>query len=225
MLRFPDKDFSKFGSIKDFLKKYVDNGELLNRMVWFDTQPHTKNHLLSVNSSLFGNTYLALYGESTFHYFINSISATTVDIVGLVANVFNIFKMDKYFEAYKELINELNDLLGCYEREKTGLLLQIFVPKKLINEIAYRCRSGGYLYYDDQSYHPASKDLEEYNDHDCISFKSGRLLDTMQFRLLMDNFDHEDGAKIFRYCKETQKFNEYKTKLKELLDKIEQGDI
>jgi hypothetical protein len=146
MLRFPDKDFSKFGSVKNFLEKYIKNGEQANKFLWFDTQSHIKKHLLKVNASLFGNTKMDFVGECTFYYFINSVNATTIDVVDLVSKAFQFFKIDKYFNKYRALINELNNLLGEYEAQKTGLLLQIFIPKKLVDELAYRCEPGGFLY-------------------------------------------------------------------------------
>ncbi len=237
MLRFPDKDFSKFGSVENFIKQYMDNGELTNHLVWFDTQPHVKKYLLSVNSTLFGNTALDWGGECSFCYFINSSNVTEVDVCDLVSQAFQAFKMNKYFDQYRELIKELNNLLGDYEKEKTGLLLQIFVPQKLVDEVAYRCAPGGFVYgpcgksllnkiFGGISYNPASKDLEAYKD--CDSFDSdlsGNVLDTMQFRLLMNKkmLDPKSGVKIFKYCNETPNLKKYKTELKTLLGKIEQG--
>ena len=218
MLRIPDKDFSKFESVKEFLRKYIVNGKI---SMWnFDDDSDIKKILLSVNPSLFGNSYSA--GECTFYYFLNSSNASFLDTSFLVKNVFDFFKLENCFDMHKNEIEELSKLLSAFEESKTGILLQIFIPKALANDIAYRCRPWGLLYHDNvkkpETYDVAA-DLCEYQSKNTLDDYA---FDSTQFRLLMNKamLDSQSGVKILRYCNETSALKEYKTKLKALLNKI-----
>lgn len=220
MLRIPTQDQLRFGVVNDFLKYYIINGEIIS-VFEFDLQPHIKKLLLSVNPSLFGNTFGA--GCSTLEYFLCSTGCTFVDTLDLIEKTFDFFRLQDFFSKNQFEIKALQELLGAREAGKTGLLQQIFIPKNIINQVAYRSMPLGSLYYEDRNPdgHPASIDLNDYErgkPGDDFSF------DIIQFRLLMNGYmlDPKSGVKIFRYCHETANFIEYKIKLKELLSKIAQ---
>lgn len=221
MVRVPNKNFGAFKCIKDFLYQCIKNGDIKNGS-WFDEQSHIKTRLLSVNPSLFGNSCNGWWGgECSFAYFLDSFSISQINILNLVEEVFDIFNYKKYFSKYKKDIIELNSLLSAFEQTQTGALLQVFIPKKLVDSVAYRCNPGGFLYYNDNEpeNHPASKDLDDYKKG-TIGIDS--LFDETQFRILINQtmLDPQSGIKYFRYCNETEKMKEYQTKLKQLLDKI-----
>lgn len=219
MLRVPDKDLNKFRSVVDFLRKHIKNGAIKN--FYFDSNDDIKKMLLSVNPSLFGNSRSP--GECTFYYFIYSNNASYFDTSSLVKNVFDYFKLKNYFDMYEDEVNEIKTLLSARESNKTGILLQIFIPKALVNDIAYRCRPWGLLYHDSvanpETYGVAT-DLCEYQSKNTLDDYA---FDSTQFRLIMNKtmLDSQSGVKILRYCNETPNLKTYKTKLKELLNKIE----
>ena len=218
MLRIPSENQARFETVVDFLRYYIKNGEIF-RAADFDLQSHTKYLLLSVNPSLFGNTFGS--GCSSLEYFLCSTGCTFVDTSDLVERTFEFFSLQDVFYKNQFEIKELQELLAALEKEKTGLLQQIFVPKKMVDLIAYRSWPLGSLYYEDKypEKHPVSIDLNDYESNkssDDFNF------DITQFRLLMSGpmLDPQSGVKIFTFCNQTQKFNEYKIKLQKLLDKI-----
>ncbi|MFH1831981.1 MAG: hypothetical protein ABH827_04255 [bacterium] len=219
LLRTPDKDFSKFSCIKDFLAHYIKNKEIETGC--FDHNPHINKNLLAANPSLFSNTYNL--GECSFYYFINSNSIASIDILKLAENVFNIFNYKKYFSKYNKEIKELNSILSESEKGKTGALLQIFIPEKMVNTFAYRCQAFGCLYHTDKKpeKHPAVTDLNNYKNGPS-SWTGNSSFDNCQFRLLINQtmLDPNSGIKFFRYCNQTDTMKKYKAKLKDLCDKI-----
>jgi hypothetical protein len=219
MLRIPSGDQVKFTTMLDFLTCYIKNDEIF-KVHEFDLQPHIKKLLLSVNPSLFGNISFCP-GCSTLEYFLFSTGCTFVDTSELMERTFEFFGMQNVFHENQSEIKELQELLCAQEDGKTGLLQQIFVPRKIVDSIAYRAVPFGGLYYEDRNpyRHPVSIDLNYYESG---KISDDFLFDTAQFRLLMSGamLDPESGVKIFTFCNETQKFNDYKIKLRKLLDKV-----
>ena len=153
-----------------------------------------------------------------------STGCTFVDTSELIERTFEFFALqDVYYETQFK-IKELQELLCTQEKAKTGLLQQIFVPKSIVDLVAYRSIPLGSLYYEDRNpdRHPASIDLNNYESNKSSDSEDTFNFDTTQFRLLMSNsmLDPESGVKIFRYCNETANFIKYKIKLKELLSKL-----
>ncbi len=158
MLRIPDNDHKQFKNVEQFLGQYKD--EMKNFTGWFDGQDHIYKILLAVNPFLFGNTSMIRGGECSFEYFLSSDSIAWVDIFNLAKNIFEHFNLQLNCK-YERPIHELMGLLSTYEENKTGVLLQIFVPKKIVDEISYRCVPGGKLYHNNID-EKASKDLGKY---------------------------------------------------------------
>jgi hypothetical protein len=228
MLRIPNNDFKKFTCIKDFLKQFIRNN-LVNQC-GFDHLPDISKVLLSVNPSLFGNIYNP--GECTFCYFIDSKNVDCTNTSDLITQVFNVFNYQHYLSTYNNDIKELNKLLEQSETTKTGILLQIFIPENLVNQLAYRCISCGRLYYQDNEpeKHSATYDLDIYNKEktngwfEWLGFRLGhpKSLGAMQFRLLINQttLDPNSGIKMYRYYNKTPNIKLYEDKLKKLLANI-----
>jgi hypothetical protein len=217
-LRVPDNDFTKFTNINDFLHYYIKSNEFSNCA--FDHRPHIRKLLLPVNASLFGNSYNS--GECTFYYFVNSYNIKDFDILDLVEDIFKSFPgYEKYFLRYKKEITNLNKLLSKEEKDKTGLLIQIFVPENQVDSLAYCCKPFGDLYFNDNKpeNHPATEILNNYKQ--SKSWKN-REFDEIQFRLLINKsmLDPNSDIKFFRYYKKTAGVKIYEKRVKKLLSKI-----
>ena len=228
MLRIPTKpsfifstdDFEKFKTIKEFIKKHIDNGEIKQ---WdFDEHKNIKKVLLAVNPSLFGNNFNG--GESSFNYFINSGNASWIDITQITKDVFEYFEIPHLYTKHKKELDYLAKLVSTtYDAKETGILLQIFIPKKIVDDVAYRCKAWGLLHYQNPNTHPASLDLEKYKQDSFTFLTPDYTLDEMQFRLLLNNqflLNPKSGVKFFRYYNETERTKGYKSKLQNLLQSI-----
>jgi len=226
ILRVPDEKFSKFRSVHEFLNEYISDGSIYK--AGFDHNPDIRKFLLSVNPSLFGNSYNM--GECTFHYFINFENIHDTDFSRLILKIFEHFGLSDLFYKNDLLINDLINFASSFENDKTGLLLQIFIPKELVNQNVYRCKPFGQIYYDNNTmeYNP-SFDLENYKNN--LLYESDFHFDSAQFRLLINQniLDPFKGVRFFRYCKETKNMKLYKSKRAELIkrlnDQILNGNI
>jgi hypothetical protein len=219
ILRIPHKEFGKHKNATDFLHHCIKNGDITK---WdFDHLYRIKKQLLSVNASLFGNTCYLELGECTFHYFISSSNVSIIDISDLIKQTFEKFNYSEYYIKYLDHIDTLQKLLSAYEDEKTGALLQIFIPEKLVNSLCYRSKPFGLFYYNDlhPENHPATLDLDNYkNDLGWTD----NVIDRTQFRLLINNslLNPDSGIKFYRYCNETKNIKQYQKKLNHVLKKI-----
>ncbi len=89
----------------------------------------TRNHMISVNLSIFGNHDLISGWECTFDYFVKNKS--------LDSNLRK--RLEAIFEHYaldKKYIDELTDLT-CYLISPTGNLLQICIPHDMVDDLVY----------------------------------------------------------------------------------------
>jgi hypothetical protein len=123
-LRFSDQELPQ---AKEFLEEGIREFGLI------DDNGNSKGKLLSTNVSLFGNT--AFKGESTWHYFM-----TPVEHVSF--NRANLEDMMTKFAVTHKYIDELMDLLEMLHT-KTQTLLQIFIPKDIVDEVGYLSWSTG----------------------------------------------------------------------------------
>ena len=96
---------------------------------WYDHTPYLSKHMLSTNISLFNN--LDLPGESTFGYFVGNHSATNPHIAKLLKAVCNAHgHTDANISTLANLEQDLN-------QEPEGTLVQVFIPKALVDSCAY----------------------------------------------------------------------------------------
>ncbi|MFH1831980.1 MAG: hypothetical protein ABH827_04250 [bacterium] len=223
MLRVPHKDFSKFKDAHDFLFYHIKNKQIRVRKpisVFDYVTDDIRKRLLSVNPSLFSNT--KRWAECSFYYFLHSQSWHPVNIITIIQDLFDAFDYAKYFKKYKPEIEELNKMLSKAEKGKTGILLQIFIPKKQVNSIAYRCVNGGGLYHTDEKPkdHPVNIDLENYI-YNSTHWNTWDFNCT-EFRLVINQtmLNPNSGIKFFRYYNRTNTMKKYKEKLKNLCANI-----
>ncbi|MFH1831979.1 MAG: hypothetical protein ABH827_04245 [bacterium] len=146
-----------------------------------------------------------------------------INVIKIIQDLFSSFSYESYFLKYKKEIQELNTLLSESENDKTGILLQIFVPEKLINSLTYRCEVCGCLYYTDEKpeIHPATIDLDYYKNGPSF-WESIISFDLIQFRLLINQttLNPNSGIKFFRFYNQTNNMKKYKIKLNQLINKI-----
>lgn len=218
LLRIPTDEFKRYHSVQQFLHdmEYDIN----------DNIDPARRYLLSVNPALFGNS-IHRQSSSAFCYFLDSKAALLIKPFMLVADVFAFYGLGSIYDKFSSQLYELYELLIAHEEKKTGILMQIFIPKVLVNEIAYRSLPHGLPYYNAYSadMNADSKVLLEafQNNGPFIKSSSGLLIDTMQFRLLLnqkyllnsDNDQSPSPIKIFRYFTQT-------TKIKKYLEKFDQ---
>jgi hypothetical protein len=219
-LRIPTKDFSKYASTQEFLNavNYDVN----------DSIDPDRQYLLSVNPALFGNT-IYRKTSSAFCYFLESKAAFSINSLNMIANIFDHYHLTKLYNKYFSKISELYNLLTDYESKKTGILMQIFIPKTDVNEIIYRSMPRGVPYYSKYFGTKASSELNSYQSSNIQHF-TAQYVDEMQFRILMsnnymlnkNNNSKKEPIKMFRYFNETPLIKKYFTKLKQLKNKIKQ---
>ncbi|NEQ35261.1 MAG: hypothetical protein F6K40_02645 [Okeania sp. SIO3I5] len=149
-------------------------------------------HVLSTNMSLLGN---ALHkGESTVEFYKNNTSITQ----------FRREILEEQVRHYKPGVSEstLNNLVRLVGKEKTkgASLLQIFIPKGIVERLAYLAGPGGHTY---ENHTDLVAHLNTYLE-DPSSL--GPALDYMQARLIMSDRafrDRAEGIKYFEYHKLT----------------------
>lgn len=117
----------------------------------FNHEPSIKPFILSVNLSLFGN--IRDESQHTFRYFLNSLSAVppALDVV-LDAAVSNFVKNKT---LRNDFVAELMKLVKFSTTEPTlftakdrGILLQICIPRNLVDELVYLSKPYGLFWYD-----------------------------------------------------------------------------
>lgn len=220
LLRVPSADLNH-QSVNSFLKSvnYTVN----------DSYYPARNHLLSVNPALLGNN---LYREtsSAFCYFLESKTAYWANTLGFISDAFSHYNASLIYKTCYEELCTLYYLLTSYEANKSGLLMQIFIPKKCIDNIAYRSLPRGVPFYKqhDCLNVTTSHELDLYQKNQLLrDLKSGELLDNMQFRILLStngmlSATNEKQIKIFRYFSQTPSTKQYTEKLEPLKIRIKQ---
>lgn len=166
---------------------------------WNDNDPDLVKKLLSVNISLFGNSWK--WGESSFKYFLTNRSIKPPEIKSLFEEIFKDFNFN---EKFIDQIVTLHQLI----RTEQGCLFQIFVPKTIVNSIVYLSQVLGTPYrksiiadyYDDakQRHLCISPILEKYRNEIETLIEP----DKFQARILLSRefmLNPDSGIKIFRY--------------------------
>ena len=216
MLRVPEEEHYKYKVLDKFFNAF-------GRM-FHDGQENIRKLLLSVNPSLFGNTYSKTDGglSSTLYYFITSGNANYTDFSKYSKQVFSFFKISSDFDKYKKDLDKLFQILSEDEKTKSGLIIQIFVPKKVVNDIVYRAYAGGTPFYGANLFASTTAQvLDNYRKQ--ILAKDIYTLDTAQFRILLNKetmLNAESGVKIFRYYNKTENTKKYDNLFKKFMDKM-----
>lgn len=205
-------DLNPKESINRYLKtinsKYTNADEVVKawQPKWDDAIPELSALLLSTNIALFGNTLN--FGENTFAYFINSTS-----ILGAGHDtkwIDEIFKNWNFDPKYKK---DLNDLYNNFMKADNGNLLQIFIPKYLINKFVYISQVGG-LPYDwnrNKKFHQLITPTNDIDTLDVLDYYKNakfpttsyflKATDELQSRIVLtpEFFDLNNNIKIFKY--------------------------
>ena len=114
------------GDLKVSAQKFVVD-QLVNYGLINDNYPDTSAILLSTNLALFGN--VGFEGEATWEYFIKPKSHATPGPESFI-EILDIFDAT---HEYIDQLNQLSDIL--YTKEQT--LMQIFIPKEIVDYVAY----------------------------------------------------------------------------------------
>lgn len=213
------KDFYLDGlSLGDYLRKHAGK---LN-----DNKSPYRDHLLSVNLSFPGNEY---FGESSFHYYCDNRSiADSAKVKIFFANFISPYIPDCYANLtdhiatlVEKLVQKLNTM------SDTGALLQIFIPKEMVDESAFLCCPAGlppfnselfigkggfftkisYKFADtslgeidplSSYYTKISPALENYQ-HGCTKLERSELF-KMQARLRLDSEKFNNSQSGIKFC-------------------------
>ncbi|MBD3231039.1 hypothetical protein GF322_00050 [Candidatus Dependentiae bacterium] len=218
------KDYwDSLDTIESKLKKNIAQKSLLGFFGFFrlfisslgffiqDDQDPVRKLLLSVTPSFFGLNY---------HYFMNSNNAFFVNTLKNIKKLSSVLDLQYLYKKHKDELQKLQNLLNKTAKNKTGILLQIFVPKKLINEFIYKARPGGSPYHNLRLV-PLIKPTtaEELNQY----YKYPKTLD-YEFRIIVNNkflLNPNSDIKIFKYYNDqTENMKTFNEKFAELRDKI-----
>jgi|GEM_PF-2811288 len=146
-----------YTSIKKLLENYEENlreysaskGKPLNAtgpgsIMGFSEAPDhmiwAKNNMISANVSLFGN--VGKLGENTFYYFLNSMShISNVDF--LVERLLKTVMPQATSAEVSQRLTQYKNVFEDHMRKGGGHLLQVFVKKEKIDEMAFASHPYG----------------------------------------------------------------------------------
>lgn len=142
------KKYSYFGLPE--INKWMDNSlATVGTKFNFDHDERIKPFLVSTNLSLFGN--INAPGEHTFQYFLTSLSINPPPIKTIFENVLSHYISDKAKrDAFVEELFKLTQPNKIGENKPTlygnfhsGDLLQIFIPKTIVDQVVYLSKPYG----------------------------------------------------------------------------------
>ncbi len=224
-LRATHHFYSGTETVLDYLKN--------NKGKIFDMESPYQKHLLSTNLSFPG--FMDHTGSSTFRYFLENHSATNMANFLEKTGILQSANLDPSLQTkLAQLIKEQTQKL-CELAEKlsdTGMLIQIFIPKTIVNDCAYLAEALGGTQkwkmstptigkWDPQvkGYTDIADALEQYQNG-CAQFNEKDLY-RMQARLRLDNntFNNPNsGIKFFVWHElPQQEFANLKSKLNTLV--------
>ncbi len=99
---------------------------------WNEIHMDMASKILSVNLALFGNCSRVAQYECTFDYFARGYNIKNIDLAGILREIF------EHYNFNTRYIDELVTL-GKEIETQEGLLMQLCIPKKLVNTCAYIC--------------------------------------------------------------------------------------
>lgn len=165
-----------------------------------DQIPEMQQTILSVNLSLFGNTLINNYCSS-FYYFESNYSMSPPNIGALMQNVFTEHGIDhKHIDALFKLAVE----------ENKANLLQIFIPKELVDQCAYLALPLGKpdnnsvvncCFDKMKGWHTKISPILDLYQKNPTAIIPERL-DLLQARIILSQdimLNPDSGVKIFRY--------------------------
>ncbi len=129
-MRFKNTPALSCKNVNEYLDTHLDI---------YDHDLVTRSQMISVNLSLFGNH--GNMGECTFNYFLNNMSISSIGLYKRLEPIFSHYKFDSKY------LSELIDLTA-HLASPTGNLLQICVPKDMVDDLAYLSQPYGKPYRD-----------------------------------------------------------------------------
>jgi hypothetical protein len=136
--RFPtpvDSTFSKYSTANEFLIDKIRETGMID-----DNDAGTKLHIISANLSLFGSMGHA--GEETFHYFQIGKGQTELNPTSFIQQFFQNFGFDE------SVVPDLMKAASLIDSSE-GSMFQIFVPKNMVDIVAFLAHPHG-IPFDDQ---------------------------------------------------------------------------
>ncbi|MDR3646008.1 MAG: hypothetical protein P4L22_00520, partial [Candidatus Babeliales bacterium] len=194
VIRYLKNSNPKYTNADEFVKAWQPS--------WNDQTPELSELLLSTNLGLFQN--MVNSGSNTFYYFVTSLSLLGANHTTWIDKVFK----DWNFEPkYKK---DLNDLYKNFIKSDSGNLLQIFIPKPLLNKLVYTSQVGGIPYnqygnsLNTLISNPNATTADVFDFYRKAKFPQGSALykfNSLQFRILLipEFFDFNNDIKIFKY--------------------------
>ncbi len=192
MIRFPSPDGPK--TIGEALSEFPPNFD--------DVIETVRNELLACNPSLFAN--FDINGESTWDYYLSNRSCTPFRIQSFLQNLCKSYQIkphQKYLDQLEVLHTELYRLAITYVEQNMpspshylaieGMLLQILIPARVLDKIAYASVAYGEIQKNDKSL--LERCLTLRNDPDSQPLMQVRLLAQS---ILINGY----GIKVFAHC-------------------------
>ncbi len=232
-LRIPGAAFAFKQAIADIIKKdFGDIAELSQEdRRALDFNPAISKILLAANLSLFGNTGKN-FKESTFYfYFLDNRSVRDINVIELLQDIFERIGM-----SYNDL-KQLDDFykteftkLLAQKIDRSGNLIQIFIPKNKVNDYLYLSGVHGVplqtITINGQSTNVhelgAEKFIEIYRNNPAAL--DPEEMDQIQARLFLTNtflLNPASGIKIYTYnTLDPNLIAEYKRKLHNLVGQL-----
>ncbi|HEV2601147.1 MAG TPA: ankyrin repeat domain-containing protein [Candidatus Babeliales bacterium] len=122
------KEGSDYKDVNSYLDSFgIPNPFSVARMALNDLKPEIRTVLLSVNAVLFGNFDQS--GSCTWNYFLKNFNIDDF-VESALKEIFTQVNIDHKF------ITDLSDIVKRFPT-RTGDLVQIFIPKNMVNEYAY----------------------------------------------------------------------------------------
>ncbi len=201
---------------------------LKDKPYFHDSQEEIRKILLSVNPCLFGNISGQDNGLScTFGFFLQSDNVNNTDFERLIKQIFAHFNVEHCYTRHEQHIKKLLSLLTLSDPQSTGLLLQIFVPPNLVDQIAYRAWPGGMPHHNPFASLPynikPSKELSDYTKAPFFTAAPAHDIDAIQYRLLITNdvlLNPDSKTRIFRYYNRTPNVIQYEQERNKLFNEL-----
>jgi len=122
---------------KTEVRYYLDSSGLLEKRT-NDNDLNINKDLLAVNISLFGN--LKTHGESTLAYYLANRSISKVTTHHTIQPIFSFYDFDTQY------LTQLCEVMKESYMENRGSILQICIPRPLVDHTVYLARAYGYPY-------------------------------------------------------------------------------
>lgn len=207
---------------------------------WFDHIPEIQLHLIATNNALFGNK--TVKGESTFFdYFVGGQSMHVVNIRPILEHIFLRLQIPEFF--LDKIMQATNHYIA--HSEHCGKLLQFFIKKEIVDEVAYWSFAGGKPvnqqifnnFWDPrkqrhtrispflglfQKQPMTLNNLISTIHHTCVADRYDLSLDAWQTRIFLGSAHlyNPEKTKVLRYGVDMTHYNDYIVSLNSIFEEI-----